>query len=54
MAKTFEQLVQDTLGAQTMTICKLQSEIDSLHARIKELEAEQEKAKDAAKTKDGA
>lgn len=45
-AKTLDQIVQDTLGAQTLAICRLQAENESLHARIKELEAEQQK-KDA-------
>jgi len=39
MAKTIEQLVQDTIGAQALTILRLQSENESLHERVKELEA---------------
>jgi len=38
-AKTLEHLVQDTLGAQTLTILRLQAENEALHERIKELEA---------------
>jgi hypothetical protein len=41
MAKSIEQLVQETLGAQALTILRLTSENESLHDRIKELEAAQ-------------
>lgn len=36
MAKSLEQLVQDTLGAQALTILRLQAENESLHERLKE------------------
>ena len=39
MAKTLDQIVQDTLGAQTLTICKLQAEIELLMSKVAELEA---------------
>lgn len=37
-ARTLEQLVQDTLGAQALTILRLTADNEALHARIKELE----------------
>lgn len=41
MARTLESLVQDTLGAQALTILRLTAENDALHERIKELETAQ-------------
>ena len=39
MAKTLEQHVQDTIGAQVMTILQLQAENELLNEKIKEMEA---------------
>lgn len=39
MAKTLDQIVQETFGAQTMMICKLQAEIELLMSKVSELEA---------------
>lgn len=46
-AKTLEQRVQETIGAQALTIMQVQAENELLHERIKELEAA------AAEKKDG-
>lgn len=44
MAKTLDELVQDTFGAQALTICRLQAELsavfeqrDKLAAQLKEM-----------------
>jgi hypothetical protein len=41
------EIVKEALAAQTMEILMLRSEANSLHARIKELEAEIVQKKDA-------
>jgi hypothetical protein len=38
MARTLDEIVQDTLGAQTMTILRLQAEVESLRAKVAALE----------------
>jgi BMFP domain-containing protein YqiC len=47
MAKTLDQFVQDTFGAQALTICRLQAELEVTLARIAELEAAQAKQAEA-------
>lgn len=45
-AKTLEQTVQDLLGAQALTICRLQSELETVMVKLAEVQAELAKAKE--------
>jgi BMFP domain-containing protein YqiC len=41
MPKTLDQIVQDALGSQAMTILRLSADLEAATARIAELEAKQ-------------
>lgn len=43
MARTVDQIVQEALGAQSLTICRLQAELELLMAKVAELEAAAQK-----------
>ena len=45
MPKTLDELARDYIGSQAMTILQLQSQIETLQARVTELEAEKVKQK---------